>query len=157
MNFFPSCEHLLPDTTNVSQRVKNNGVHGLASITATGPAPACGKVRVCQPFVNGGTLGWKSQLPKADRCEKQTILDEEDNRKRGCGQFQTLSNCGFESVRWKMFVIWKCSYVNVLFHCLRLGCFIFIPEGCPSSAVASEGSCALKMMLCWKNSVIHYF
>lgn len=46
--------------------------------------------------------------------------------------------------------------VNAFFRCWRLGCFIFIQEGCPSSAVASEGSHALKI-LCWTNSVIHYF
>lgn len=92
MNFFSSCEHLLSDTTNVSQGGKNMGGHGVGSIVATGPAPACRKGRICQPFVIRGARGRKSQLPKADRRGKRTILDKEDDRKRGRGRFQTLSN-----------------------------------------------------------------
>lgn len=123
-----------------SWRVKNIkwmscSYDGTCSIVATGPVPVCREVRVCQPLVTRSTHGWKTQLPTADWCRKQTILDREDNRKRGCGWFQTLSNSrGFESVRRKVF-----------------GCFIFIREGCPPSAVASEQSPALKM-LCWTNS-----
>lgn len=51
MDFFSSCEHLLRHTANMSQRVKNIGGHGFGSVVAPGPAPACRKVRICQPFV----------------------------------------------------------------------------------------------------------
>lgn len=64
------------------------GGRGLGSIVATGPAPACWKVRICQPSLSEALVGEKPSSPKQIEARSERFWIKRTIARGGVGGFR---------------------------------------------------------------------